>query len=237
MATSLTGAPMNLLRRLALAALCVLCLEVLATRPAQAREGSLAAGAAVATASADFLGVSASDDARGTADWVLRSGDNQGRPFIIVDKKAAKVFVFNGRANLRGAAAVLLGLAIGDESAPGVGDRPLSQIRPEDRTTPAGRFDASFGLNLAGKDVLWIDYKAALALHRVPDVGSRQSRLERLAAPSTLSRRITFGCINVPVKFYEDVVRTEFEGTVGVVYILPETKPIHEVFPGQLAGR
>jgi len=235
-ATPLTGAPMRALRRLALAALGVLCLEALATGPVHANEGSPAAGPP-ATGSADFQGASASDDVRETANWVVRTDDNQSRPFIIVDKKAAKVFVFDGRANLRGATTVLLGLAVGDDSAPGVGDRPLAQIRPEERTTPAGRFDASFGLNLAGQDVLWIDYNTALALHRVLAVGTRQHRLERLAARSTLSPRITFGCINVPVKFYEDVVRTEFQGTVGVVYILPETKPIHEVFPGQLAGR
>lgn len=235
MATPLTGAPMRALRRLALTALGALCLEALATGPVRASAGPPAAGPP--TVSADLLRASASGDVRATADWIVRTDDNQGRPFIIVDKKAAEVFVFDGRANLRGATPVLLGLAVGDESAPGVGARKLSQIRPEERTTPAGRFDASFGLNLAGQDVLWIDYDAALALHRVLAVGTRQHRLERLAARSTLSPRITFGCINVPVKFYEDVVRAEFKGTVGVVYILPETRPIHEVFPGQLAGR
>lgn len=238
MATLLTGVSMSVLRRLALATLGVLCLEALAARPVYASDGSWAAGGPpAATGSADFLGESASDDARETASWVIRTGDNQGRPFIIVDKKDTKVFVFDGRANLRGATTALLGLAVGDDSAPGVGDRKLSQIRPEERTTPAGRFDASFGLNLAGQDILWIDYDSALALHRVLDAGTSQHRLERLAPRSALSRRITFGCINVPVKFYEDVVQAEFQGTVGVVYILPETKPIHEVFPGQLAGR
>jgi len=232
MATSLRGAPLRALRRLALAGLGVLCLGTLAARPAHASESSAGGGRAPAARSADLLGASASDDVRQTADWVVRTDDNRGRPFIIVDKKAAKVFVFDGRAHLRGATMVLLGLAVGDESAPGVGDRPLAQIRPEERTTPAGRFEASFGLNLAGQDVLWIDYDAALALHRVLNVGTRQHRLERLAAGSALDRRITFGCINVPVKFYEDVVQAEFRGAVGVVYILPETRPIHEVFPG-----
>ncbi len=231
MATPLTGVPMSVLRRLALATLSLLCL---AAGPVFASESS-AGGPPPATRSADFLGEAASDDARETADWVVRTGDNQGRPFIIVDKKATKVFVFDGRANLRGATMALLGLAVGDESAPGVGERKLSQIRPEERTTAAGRFVASFGLNLAGQDVLWIDYNAALALHRVLGASTSQHRLERLAPRSALSRRITFGCINVPVKFYEDVVQAEFRGTAGVVYILPETRPIHEVFPGQLA--
>lgn len=232
MATPLT----SVLRRLALASFSVLGLVALGAGPVSANESSTAAGDPPRVASsADFLGESASDDARETANWIIRAGDNQGRPFIIVDKKATKVFVFDGQGNLRGATMALLGLAVGDESAPGVGDRQLSQIRPEERTTPAGRFVASFGLNLAGQDILWIDYNSALALHRVLAAGTSQHRLERLAPRSALSRRITFGCINVPVKFYEDVVQAEFQGTVGVVYILPETKPIHEVF--QLAGR
>ncbi|MGZ9112990.1 MAG: L,D-transpeptidase [Brevundimonas sp.] len=229
---------MSALRRAALAALSVLCLEALAAGPVYASEDSPAdRGAPLETIFADFLGESASDDARETANWIIRTDDNQGRPFIIVDKKATKVFVFDGRANLRGTTMALLGLAVGDDSADGVGDRKLSEIRPEERTTPAGRFVASFGLNLAGQDILWIDYDTALALHRVLVAGTSQHRLERLAPRSALSRRVTFGCINVPVKFYEEVVQAEFQGAAGVVYILPETKPVHEVFPGQLTGR
>lgn len=238
MATPLTGGPMRVLQRLALAALSVLCLEGLAARAAYASEGFAGIGRPPpAVRSADFLGESASDDAREIANWVLRTGDNQALPFIIVDKKNTRVFVFDGGANLRGTTMALLGLAVGDDSAPGVGDRPLSEIRPEERTTPAGRFVASFGLNLSGQDVLWIDYDAALALHRVLAPGTNQHRLERLAPGSGLSRRITFGCINVPVNFYEDVVQAEFKETTGVVYILPETRPIHEVFPAWLSGQ
>jgi len=191
--------------------------------------GALIASPAAA-ARADFLGEVASADAREVADWVIRTGDNGGLPFVIVDKKDTKVFVFDSRGGLKGATSALLGLARGDDSAPGVGDRKLSQIRPEERTTPAGRFVASLGRNLANQDILWVDYHTALALHRVLATGARQHRLERLAAHSPLSRRITFGCINVPVSFYEDVVRPEFLGTNGVVYILPETKSLGEVF-------
>ena len=238
MPSPVTSLPTRLLRYPMLAVLALLCLGALGAVPAYASDVSTTAwnppSAAVVV---DFEGEAASDDARGTAGWIVRTGDNQGRPFIIVDKKATKVFVFDGRANLRGATMALLGLAVGDDSAPGIGDRQLSQIRPEERTTPAGRFSASFGLNLHGQDTLWIDYDTALALHRVVAAGTSQHRLERLAPRSGLSRRITFGCINVPVRFYEDVVQAAFEGAVGVVYILPETRPVHEVFPGQMAAR
>jgi hypothetical protein len=179
---------------------------------------------------ADFSGAPASSDVHQIADWIVRTGDNRGLPFIIVDKKATRVFVFDRRAAMRGATPALLGLARGDDSAPGVGDRKLADIAPGDRTTPAGRFVASLGRNLANQDILWVDYHTALALHRVLGANTSQHRLERLAASSALDRRITFGCINVPVNFYEDVVRPQFLGTTGVVYILPETRSLQEVF-------
>jgi hypothetical protein len=80
------------------------------------------------------------------------------------------------------------------------------------------------------QDILWIDYDASISLHRVirGDPGDR--RLQRLATASPLDKRISYGCINVPVKFYEQVVRKTFTGTSGIVYILPETKTVQEVF-------
>ena len=179
---------------------------------------------------ADFAGAPASSDARQIADWVIATGDNRSLPFVIVDKKATEVFVFDGHGRLSGASSALLGLARGDDSAPGVGDRKLSDIRPDERTTPAGRFVASLGYGLGKQDILWVDYKTALALHRILATNSREHRLQRLAAPSARDHRITFGCINVPVSFYDRIVQPAFTGTSGVVYILPETKTIADVF-------
>jgi hypothetical protein len=45
-----------------------------------------------------------------------------------------------------------------------------------------------------------------------------------------LDNRISYGCINVPAKFYDAVVVPAFTGTVGIVYILPETKPLKAAF-------
>jgi hypothetical protein len=120
-------------------------------------------------------------------------------------------------------------LARGDDSAPGIGDRKLSQIRPEERTTPAGRFVASQSPGLDSQNILWVDYKAALALHRTSP-NSKEHRLERLAAAAPNDHRITFGCINVPATFYDRVVDPVFTRTSGIVYILPEVKTIGEVF-------
>ena len=162
--------------------------------------------------------------------WVLETADNQGLPFIIVDKVNAQVLAFDREGRLLGAAPVLLGLAPGDVSPPGIGDSPLSGIAPEDRITPAGRFLASMGENLGGKGILWIDYDAALSLHPVITTRASDRRLQRLASATALDNRISYGCINVPVTFFEKVVQPAFNGTVGVVYILPETRSIEHVF-------
>ena len=58
---------------------------------------------------ADFGATKASDDARYVADWVVRTRDNRGADFVIVDKKSASVLVFDRNARLRAWSPVLLG--------------------------------------------------------------------------------------------------------------------------------
>lgn len=179
---------------------------------------------------ANFERESVSPDARHVADWVIDSGDNLGMPFAIVDKKDTKVFVFHADGRLRGTAPALLGLALGDDSVPGIGDRKLSTIRPDERTTPAGRFVVALDRNLGGKEILWVDYESAVSLHPVITTNLKENRGQRLATPSPLDNRISYGCINVPVEFFHGVVSPAFTGTNGVVYVLPETRSPRQVF-------
>lgn len=172
----------------------------------------------------------ASPAARHVADWVVVSGDNRRRPFVIIDKIDAKVYVFDAGGILQRAAPALLGLAERDVDEPGVGELPLSDIHAEIRVTPAGRFVAQMGRNLKGEDILWVDYSAGLSLHRVVTGNKAERRQERLDSPTPRDNRISFGCINVPVRFFDEVVRPAFAGTSGVVYVLPETRPASEVF-------
>ena len=179
---------------------------------------------------ADFKKEVASHEARQVADWVIDSGNNLKMPFVIVDKKEAKVFVFHANGQLRGAAPALLGLAKGDDAVPGIGNRKLSNIRPEERTTPAGRFVASLGRNKSGVEILWVDYDGAVSMHRVITSSILEQRLQRLATPTPLDNRISYGCINVPVKFYNKVVHPAFTRTNGIVYILPEIRTTRALF-------
>ncbi|WP_428151801.1 L,D-transpeptidase [Brevundimonas sp.] len=164
--------------------------------------------------------------------WVLETGDNQGLPFVLIDKVNAHVFAFSRDGLLLGDAPVLLGLARGDIAPPGIGDRPLSAIGPEDRITPSGRYVAGIGDNLTGKNVLWIDYAGALSLHRVVTGRAADRRLQRLTTPTSEDNRISYGCVNVPVAFFEETIEPAFRDTAGIVYILPETLSMAEVFPG-----
>jgi hypothetical protein len=165
------------------------------------------------------------------ADWVVDSGDNRGAPFVIVDKPEAKVFIFDKIGEMLGTASALVGLAPGDDSVPGIGTMPLTKITPDMRTTPAGRFVATLGRDLGKLDVLWVDYATAISLHRVINTKPAERRLDRIVSKVPAEHRISYGCINVPTKFFDSVVDPTFKDTRGIVYILPEVKEVRAVFP------
>ena len=187
-------------------------------------------GVITAVKRADFAGEQASVEVRHIADWAVDAGDNKGLPYLIIDKLNAKLFVFDAQGRIRGAAPVLLGLARGDHTVPGIGDRELSKIRPDERTTPAGRFVATRGMSTRGVDVVWVDYESGVSLHRVINGNRKDRRLERLATPTAADNRISYGCINVPVAFYNQVVNPSFTQSDAIIYVLPEVRPMREVF-------
>jgi hypothetical protein len=191
---------------------------------------------ALSADSADFAGEAASADVRYMAAWVLASGDSQGLPFVIVDKKDAKIFVFEARGHLRGASAALLGLASGDRSVPGIGERELSRILPSERTTPAGRFLSQPGRNLQGEEVIWVNYSEGFAIHRLRPGASQAQRQQRLASGTPGDKRVSLGCVVVPVAFYETVVSPMLGNNYSMVYVLPETRPVHAMFGGDPIG-
>ena len=194
-------------------------------------------GAAEGPLRASFESERASPEARHVADWVAHSGDNHADddrrlPFVILDKADARIYVFDAQGKLQAAAPALLGLGKGDTSFEGIGARKLSSIRAADRTTPAGRFVGFLGHAFVAnpkraEDVLWVDYRGGVSIHRVV---KSINRLLRMASPTPLDNRISFGCINVPVKFFEDAVLPTFKGTKGIIYVLPETKTASEYF-------
>ncbi len=179
---------------------------------------------------AEFGGVHAGPEVRRMADWIADSGDNASSAFAIVDKRAAMLFVFDAQASLRASSPVLLGSARGDDSVDGIGSRPIALVQHHERTTPAGRFVTERGRNARGEDVVWVDYGAAVSMHRVLTTHPAERRLQRLASASADDRRISHGCINLPTAFFETVVSPAFAERRGIVYILPEQKSMEQVF-------
>ena len=183
----------------------------------------------------DFGAESPSADVRRLATWVVAAADNGERPFAIIDKVQAQVFLFHPSGRLLAASPVLLGYARGDDSVPGIGQRPIALVRPSERTTPAGRYVAQPGRNALDQGVLWVDYDAAVSMHRIRASDPREQRAARLASPSPSVKRISYGCINLPPAFYDEHFWPAFGKRTSVVYILPEMKPLTAVFPALAA--
>ena len=164
---------------------------------------------------------------RGVAERVIKINDNKKRPFIIVDKKQAIIYVFDSNGILQGKAPVLLGMAVGDDLPIEIARLPLAKIKQSDRITPAGRYIAEIGKDTHGKDVLWVDFSGNLAIHSVINV-PKQHRIERFISKTIEDNRISWGCINVPKIFFKDYILKNFSRTKGMVYILPEVKTIKD---------
>lgn len=179
---------------------------------------------------ASFGNFHPTDAVRQIANWSVDSGDHQKMAIVVVDKKDARVWVFDPRGELLSASPALLGAAIGDYSVPGIGEKPLSQVKPNEKTTPAGRFIAEPGTNLSGEDIVWVSYDLAVSLHRVRPTVKSERRLERLASATSADNRISFGCINLPPTFYEKVLSPAVLKYGAVIYVLPETRSAVEMF-------
>ena len=168
---------------------------------------------------------------------VLARDDHGGKPFVVIDKKHARLHLYAADGTAMGNTAVLLGMARGDDSVPGVGDKPLEQIPPHERTTPAGRFLSEPGVNTHGEDVIWVDYDAAISLHRVRATVAAERRLQRLASATPADNRISWGCINVPTAFYDQKLLPAFKQQRAMVYVLPEVRPPGTLFDSAPHGR
>ena len=199
------------------------CLAVLCVLGAGAQAGMAMPPQSTAVR-ADFADVRPSGDARRVAEWAFEHRDAQGRPVAVVDKRNARIYVFGADGRLRGTTPVLLGLARGDKSAPGIGEMAGGYIPAGMRTTPAGRFDSEPGHNATGESIVWVDYDAAFAIHRLRPAPAVERRPARLNSDTPDDNRISQGCVIVPGDFFDQVVATTLGRERGVVYVLPDAE-------------
>ena len=141
-----------------------------------------------------------------------------------------RVYVFDAAGRLSGASNALLGLTPGDTAVADIAQRRPASLMPHERSTPAGRFESQPGHNDKGEAIVWVDYAASLAIHRLRPAAASERRAERLASATPDDNRISLGCIVVPVAFYEAVVEPSLGRQRGVVYVLPETRPVQAMF-------
>jgi hypothetical protein len=201
------------------------CLAILCLAAATV-QAALAYPAQDSVVRADFVDARPSEDARRVAEWAFDHRDAQGRPVAVVDKKNARIYVFGADGRLRGTTPVLLGLARGDKSAPGIGEMAGRYIPAGMRTTPAGRFDSEPGHNARGESIVWVDYDAAFAIHRLRPAPAVENRPQRLSSDTPDDNRISQGCVIVPGGFFDQVVATTLGRERGVVYVLPEAEDV-----------
>jgi hypothetical protein len=210
-----------MIRRFVALAGLMLCVSTAAT----------AAKVPVSDATAQQGVAAASEAALRVIGWIGASGDNHSLPYVVIDKVAARAFLFDGKGKALADAPILIGIATGDDATPGIGKKSLAEIGPAEKTTPAGRFLAKFGLAAGRQSILWVDYGTSVALHTIPPGNPKDRRRERMLSLPSDDNRITFGCINVPKAFYGTNLRPQFGKKGGYVYILPDTKSLEEVFP------
>ncbi len=172
-----------------------------------------------------------SADVRYALEWIRQAQDNSGRAFAVVDKKKARILVFNRRSELVGTSPVLLGLTPGDHGRSQVSDREVRTLGRGERSTPAGRFETEPGRNLKGEDVVWINYDAALAIHRLRPGADYHERARRMRSTETADHRASLGCVIVPGDFFDSVVKPALGQGAGVVYVLPESRSVQEMLP------
>ncbi|RZJ10644.1 MAG: L,D-transpeptidase [Rubrivivax sp.] len=147
------------------------------------------------------------------------------RPFAIVDKRKATLSIYAANGRLVGRTAALLGLTPGDAEPASARGKAPSELQQHERVTPAGRFEAVPGRNLTGERVVWFNYDANLAIHRLRPVAAAQRRPARLVSANAQDKRITLGCVVVDPAFFDEVVLPTLGKGPSLVYILPERDP------------
>ena len=201
------------------------------TAQAQAPSLGLAAPVSAASDPAAAWDATPSPAAAELLRWIAHTGNNQGRPYVVVDKAQAHVWVLDAQHRPRAHSGALLGIARGDHEVADIRSRDVRFLPASARITPAGRFLSEPGINLQGEEVVWLDYEAGLAMHRLRPGMSQFSRLKRLLGGVASEQRVSLGCVVLPVAFYTAQIQPLLGRAPGVVYVLPENEALSAWLP------
>ena len=168
-----------------------------------------------------------SEDVKVVVDWILRTDQQAGRPFIVADKSNGMLFAFRGNGELLVKAPALYGAVRTDEMTQEQADKTWDEMVASDKITPAGIFPAlgyqspSYGASIRFAELA----NSNLLIHRAP----AEWRRKNLQTPKPEKMRVTFGCINVLPEVLDKVLLPVFNAE-STVFVLPETQRAREFF-------
>ncbi len=114
----------------------------------------------------------------------------------------------------------------------------LPRWRPMSAPRPLGASLQSLDTMLPVKTWSGSTTPAKLAIHRLRPALPQERRAERLSSATPDDKRISSGCVVVPVSFYDAVISPVLGKSYAVVYVLPETQPVQFMLRGlQLSQR
>ena len=148
---------------------------------------------------------------------IVGQNDNQGKQFIVADKQAGTLTMYTASGQQITSTPALFGKTAGDSVS--------------SKNTPSGRFETKqanvrtegYGgsaqvLTQNGQNLQLGG--STYAIHRVYTKYASENRQGRLDTPTATDNRISLGCINVPVDFYDTYLNSDQD---TVVYVMPET--------------
>ena len=148
---------------------------------------------------------------------IVGQNDNQGKQFIVADKQAGTLTMYTASGQQITSTPTLFGKTKGDSVS--------------SKNTPSGRFEtkqANVSTEGYGGSAQVLTQNgqnlqlggSSYAIHRVYTKYASENRQGRLDTPTATDNRISLGCINVPVDFYDTYLNSD---QATVVYVMPET--------------
>lgn len=93
---------------------------------------------------------------------------------------------------------------------------------------PAGRFGANIDHNLKGKEILWVDYESVISMH--PFVTNKPKNPFATSEKANVARKSYFVWLHQCATKSFHSGDPAFIGIEGIVYVLPDTKSLTDVF-------
>lgn len=165
------------------------------------------------------------------AAWILGTSDNKGAPFVVADKTAGTLTMYDGSGRAVRTVPALFGKDTGDVRTPGSTITPSGKfgVNPDDIGTYVDEHGENEQMGRA------IDFAegadSIVAIHRLYLGTPTEQRPQRLATSDPRDNRVSQGCINLDEQTMERDLLPLFEEG-GYVYVLPETAAGRATFKG-----